>query len=310
MLQITADVFSGRPNPVWIISDENEAKTILRGIMQDRALVTDSAPPDAGLGFRGVVIESLSDELPQDFDLPPQLYIPAGQYAKSSKGNEIAERLIGMMTRAVPGTEATADSLPLDETLQKFLVEQLTLGSRVSVQDGRGSSTEAEPAEEKTSEEASIDAAVTCTIELAAYNPGFWNNNSTIRSRNNCYNYASNKRTDTFAQPGRGSGHKYTALTCAAVTTASLYDGLHRRYHCFPTSEAPRYLVALVVAPGVDFHWYRKMKEGFWGHKPGGTAVRNTDNSGKLILDPATCNRGIYTHFCGYFYTCKSQKIN
>jgi hypothetical protein len=56
-----------------------------------------------------------------------------------------------------------------------------------------------------------------------------------------------------------------------SVTRASLCDGLHRRYDCFPNSEYPRYLVALVVAPGpafVDFHWYRKLREGYRGHSP------------------------------------------
>ena len=69
-----------------------------------------------------------------------------------------------------------------------------------------------------------------------------------------------------------------------------------------PNSEKPRYLVALVVAPGpgfIDFHWYRKSSEGFWSHKPGSTAARNVDNSNRIITDPATCNRGPYTQFCG-----------
>jgi len=150
---------------------------------------------------------------------------------------------------------------------------------------------------------------VTCQIELAAYNPAFWNNDPTTLRNNNCYNYASNKKTNTFAQPGRGSGHMYTSLTCAEVTRAALSDGLHRRFNCFPASEAPRYLVALVIWPGHDYHWYRKNKEGFWSHKPGSTPVRNTDNKGKVIQDPATCDRDGYTQFCGYLYTCKSQKI-
>lgn len=128
-------------------------------------------------------------------------------------------------------------------------------------------------------------------------------------SSNNCYNYASNKRTNTFAQPGRGAGQMYTSLSCSAVTKAALADGCHRRFDCFPDREAPRRLVALVVAPGFDYHWYRihSQAEGFWGHKPGGTAARNTDNSGRLIRNPETCDRGPYTEFCGYFYTCLSQ---
>jgi len=154
-------------------------------------------------------------------------------------------------------------------------------------------------------------ADVSCTIELGTFNPGFWNNDPTVRSHNNCYNYASNWRTNTFAQPGRGCGHMYTAITCEEVTRAALCDGMHRRFDCFPDSEKPRYLVALVVAPGpgfVDYHWYRKQKGGFWGHKPGGTAARNTDESGVVITNPETADRGPYTQFCGYFYSSNSQR--
>jgi hypothetical protein len=166
--------------------------------------------------------------------------------------------------------------------------------------------------------EAPVEATATCYYDTSPYNPGFWNNDSNIRARNNCYHYASNKRRDTFrvvsggGQPGAGCGRIYAAINCNEVTRAALCDGLNRRYTCFPASESPRYLVALVIAPGpgfVDFHWYRLMREGFWGHKPGMTAVRNVDNSGRVIVNPATCDRGPYTIFCGYFYTCRSQKI-
>ena len=86
---------------------------------------------------------------------------------------------------------------------------------------------------------------------------------------------------------------------------------MHHRYNCFPDSEKPRPLTALVVAPGpgfVDYHWYRLQKEGFWGHKPGSTAARNVDNSGHVITNPETANRGPYRLFCGYFYGCNTQR--
>ncbi len=239
--------------------------------------------------------------------MPTSVYLSAGAYAASPKANDLAERFISLMTTAeIPAATADVEMLPLDESLQTFLREQFDISSRTSALDTEASPTAAESAASEAI------AAATCTYDMSPYNPGFWNNNPTILRNNNCYNYASNKRTDTFAQPGRGCGRMYTAITCAEMTRASLCDGLHRRYDCFPQSEAPRYLVALVVAPGpgfVDFHWYRKMKEGFWGHKPGSTPVRNVDNSGRVINDPATCNRGPYTHFCGYFYTCRSQRI-
>ena len=306
MLRITADVFSGRPAPEWIITDEQEARTTLKEIAKNRSIVAESASAEAGLGFRGFTIEPLSDELAQDFEVPASMYMAAGASATSAKANEIAERLIGLMSSAQSSREASAlgEQLPLDEMLQNFLRQQLEPSSRLSVSDVRESS--------QMTVEASSEQAAACIHETVPYNPGFWNNNPVILNNNNCYNYASNKRTDTFAQPGLGCGKIYTKINCVEVTKASLCDGLHKQFDCFPASEAPRYLVALVIAPGpgiVDFHWYRLMKEGFWAHKPGGTKVRNTDNSGKVITNPATCDRGPYTNFCGYFYTCKSQKI-
>lgn len=307
MLRITADVFSGRPNPEWIITDEQEVRATLKEIAKNRNVVTQAAPESAGLGFRGLTVEPLSDELTKDYDLPTSLYVATGAGLASTKSTEIAERLISTMTSAEisPETVAIAGALPLDEMLQSFLQQQLETTNRVSVPD-------VAELPQGMSVEAPIELAATCTYDTSPYNPGFWNNDPNIRSRNNCYNYASNKRTDTFAQPGRGCGHMYTAINCAEVTRGALCDGLHRRYDCFPASEAPRYLVALVIAPGPgfnDFHWYRLMREGFWGHKPGSTAARNVDNSGKVISNPQTCNRGPYTIFCGYFYTCRSQKI-
>ena len=94
----------------------------------------------------------------------------------------------------------------------------------------------------------------------------------------------------------------YTAITCAGVTRAALCDRLHRRFDCFPDPEKPRYLVCLWMAPGYDYHWGRRLKDGFWGHKPGGTAVRNTDSSGRVITNPQTADMRPYTQFCGYFY--------
>jgi hypothetical protein len=313
MLQVTADVFSGRENPSWIIADDEEARAVLKEITQNRTLAADDAPPDAGLGFRGIVIEPLSDELSKDFSVSSRIYIPAGATgALSSKRSEIIERLIALVPQSEAGPQA-ADAVPLDRPLQQFLTEQLSAGSRQTVADTRGggeAAAERQAGEDrKAAPGAEVTAAVTCLYELGAFNPNFWND-AYVRPRNNCYNYASNKRTDTFAQPGRGSGRIYGALSCPEVTAAALRDGCHVRYNCFPDSENPRYLVALVMAPGYDYHWYRYHSGGFWGHKPGGTAARNTDNAGRLITNPETCSRAPYTQFCGYFYTCRSQRIN
>jgi hypothetical protein len=154
-----------------------------------------------------------------------------------------------------------------------------------------------------------------CQYEESRFNPDFWNADPYVRANNNCYNYGRNWKTNTFAQPGRHSGATASSMSCSAVRTAAMNDGLVERCDCLPQSEYPRRLVAMVVAPGIDYHWYRKQTGGFWGHKPGGTAARNYDNSGVLITDPQTCDRGAgtylnYTDFCGYFYAGKSVIIS
>jgi hypothetical protein len=245
-----------------------------------------------GLGYRGLIVEVLSDNIAGQHDLPATFRMAHNGQAK---GLEIAERIFGSMQRAQA----------LDENLHQLAIGELQrLGSREEVTEPDSSA--APPTSAGSSD---VKAQVTCMIEFGAFNPAFWNDPAHVL-RNNCYNYASNRRTDTFAQPGRATGHQATVMACANVTTGALSDGLHHRYNCFPDSEKPRWLMALVVAPGYDYHWYRKQNEGFWGHKPGGTKAKNTDNNGAVVWNPETAARLPYTNFCGYFYACKSQKIN
>jgi len=145
---------------------------------------------------------------------------------------------------------------------------------------------------------------------LPSYTPAFWNDNGFVQGHNNCYNYANNKRTDTFAQPGRRAGAIYPQpIACGGVYQAALADGLtplpaSGKCSCKDT-------VALVVDPGVDYHWYRRDQNAMWTHKPGGTQATNLDNSNNPISNPETANRCgawlCYTDFCGYMCSCSSS---
>lgn len=138
-----------------------------------------------------------------------------------------------------------------------------------------------------------------------AYAPTFWNDNGTIQRGNNCYNYSNNTRTDSFAQPGRASGHMYQSITCSEVTYGAVSDGLEQTT-ATSTSPLGKTKIALVIAPGYDYHWYRQDSDGKWSHKPGGTKATNLDNAAKIITNPETANRGPYTSFCGYFFICSN----
>lgn len=145
---------------------------------------------------------------------------------------------------------------------------------------------------------------------IPRYAPASWNDANGIQYHNNCYNYGCDIPTGTYAQPGRGSGHMYASIDCHDVGLGAEYDGLA------PTDcdggcgcRDCWHQVALVIAPGpsfVDFHWYRRDRDGRWSHKPGGTPATNVDNSGNLIDDPRTADRGPYTIFCGCYCVKKS----
>lgn len=75
----------------------------------------------------------------------------------------------------------------------------------------------------------------------------------------------------------------------------------------YPT-KGGQWLVALgygiyedVYGYNYDYHWWRRMDDGIWFHKPGTHAVQAYDSSGKIITDPGTCNRGVYQYFLGYY---------
>jgi hypothetical protein len=147
---------------------------------------------------------------------------------------------------------------------------------------------------------------------IPAYEPATWNDNNGIQLHNNCYNYACNIQTGTFAQPGLATGHlRPEPFTCQGVGPAAQSDGLR------PVDGASGcgcrdccHKVALVIAPGPefnDFHWYRLDRDDHWSHKPGGTPATNVDSSGNPITDPRTANRGPYTVFCGFYCVCKDK---
>lgn len=67
-------------------------------------------------------------------------------------------------------------------------------------------------------------------------------------------------------------------------------------------AEAGQWVVALGFSfDAVDYHWWRRMPNGLWFHKPGEAPVNALDCSGNLISDPGNCDRGMYDQFFGYY---------
>ena len=318
MVRVTLDIFSGRPNPVWEL-DDDAAAALLRQVEEARDIVGGINTGSGRLGFRGILLESDDDSrVLRDRELPRQLRI-SGDHPR---GVELALRLLDALGQpnavATPRAEGV-DLAPIQELDLRRLVEEDAAGAigggepRGGVEgrsDGTVSAAALNPAPVIGTDASSwtTQAQGSCQIEVAAFNPNFWNV-SPVQVNNNCYNYATNRRTDTFAQPGRAAGQQATQMKCANVSTGAQADGAYAAPTCVPSGQEPRWYMAMVVWPGVDYHWYRLQAEGYWGHKPGQTAARNYDNSNNIIYNPETANRGGYRNFCGYFFARSGMGI-
>jgi hypothetical protein len=130
----------------------------------------------------------------------------------------------------------------------------------------------------------------------------------TEQSKNNCYNYGNDVVTNTYAQPGVGTGDKWKNNTCDSVGKAAQRDGLIFAGQTLPTVQpAIGHFVALLIWPNRNFHWIRMDSNLTWSHKPGPTAVRNVDNNNRTITDPRKSNFTPWTEFCAFYRTVPSS---
>ena len=156
------------------------------------------------------------------------------------------------------------------------------------------------------------------------YKPILWDYTPVVESTN-CYAYAINNQVnpdsnvffDKTQQMGDYADERFTAFTkdaiCAAVQADyAKYNLVFSKNLIFREIDknsvcpAGTYKVALVVGIDysngvIDYHWYRQNSDGLWSHKPGISEVKCVDNSGDLIVDPETADRGFYTNFLGYY---------
>ncbi|GGD36198.1 RHS repeat-associated core domain-containing protein [Pseudoxanthomonas indica] len=146
-----------------------------------------------------------------------------------------------------------------------------------------------------------------------SYKPSFWNDGGHIQGTNNCYSYAADRPENPASQlprpfpylpqPGEWSGRPFESLTCRSIIRAAVSDGMTK-----PDSKGNcpscTHKVYLVVAPEVDYHWYRQDGDGTWSHKPGLMPVSNLDASGKVITNPAAANSNYAPNGPNYSKKC------
>lgn len=144
---------------------------------------------------------------------------------------------------------------------------------------------------------------------------GVWNDD--FCGYHNCYNYALNRRSGDFLQPG-SLAERFKWISCqgsVAAYTKQIHDnarkdGLRRLgsdlSQAFISLRADERLVALFAGKTVRaYHWFSFRKEGkntwLWAHKQGESVVERCDND-KGFHDPfASAKQRSYDCFAGYY---------
>ncbi|WP_211880400.1 hypothetical protein [Pseudarthrobacter albicanus] len=99
MLRIQVDIFSGRPNPEWIITDSGTVEELLDAVASHEGVAARPASGYLGLGFREIRVTSLEDVplerrgVPRDFALAS---VAAEDFQASG---ELALRVVESMER-------------------------------------------------------------------------------------------------------------------------------------------------------------------------------------------------------------------
>ena len=274
---VTLDTYSGIPNPTWELSDQQALQ--LRALLQEEKEMTNlRAPAGTGrLGYRGFLISTVGE-----LSLPKKALVFDGvldigasdQPNYVDKNSKIEEFLLSTAGPALRQEERDLVTAEISKNVKGGVASTTTLIQPLAV---------------------------------PPFDPGKWNNDPNVMRNNNCYNYANDKITNTFAQPGRGSGQvgPYPP-DCSGTGSAAQRDG-QIPVTSASSSPAQGHFIGLVIWPGRDYHWYRLDTNTMWSHKPGQTPARNTDNGGRPISDPRNCDRGPYTIWCGYYHCIPSQ---
>lgn len=260
---MTLAIFSGVPDPVWTVHSGHESfkkfKEHLHNARTTRKIYRHEHMSSV-LGYKGFLVH------------PPKA--AEDELVVGHETKELQKLLLETMPEGLMPT-----------TLRQKILHAIEDGS-VSHQTQMASREDflQDPSKGTKDEKAILHYAP--KVNLAR-----WNSYSLVRLNNNCYNYAENNITNSFAQPGYASGNPITSLTPQGVLRASESDGLVKMDvapsdPCPPAPKQPNCLVALTVAEGVDYHWYRLDKNGRWSHKPGSTSATIYDGAGKLIYDP------------------------
>ena len=94
MLRIEVDIFSGRPNPVWILNDRTETDRLLEVIGEAKGAIAKQGVGFTGLGFRELRVDLIADDEPRFRGVPRQFALASTAAKDFKESVALARRII------------------------------------------------------------------------------------------------------------------------------------------------------------------------------------------------------------------------
>jgi len=280
--QVTLNVFSGTADPTWRVTG-NEAASLNDLLVKEGTPAETSRPiPAYRMGYSGF---SIVDNAGHKFAVYNSPVVETYLLRQAAALNLIPNTVVEHVNQEVSRLQGLNLGRPFPPQAASALKSQAVCNPPPAVR-GPDNGTVYDPQHDANG----------CFV--------------TAQTMNNCYNYGCDVATNTFAQPGRGTGHKWDDNTCDAMREAATRDGLVWAGTTLPSGQpAVGHNVALLIWPDTNFHWIRmdSVPAGYWSHKAGQTPVRNTDNNGHKITDPSKSDFSPWTQFCGYMTVIPSN---
>ena len=230
--KVTLAIYSGVPDPVWSVHPRHDSFKRMKEHLQlartDRRIYRHQQMPPI-LGYKGFLVH------------PPEA--KEAELAVGQETKELQKLLLETMPEGL-----------ISEALRQTIVQAIE-STRVPHPSSVPLETESASLQEVSQAPKKGYKAEPIQHYAPKLNLDRWNTYTLIRSNNNCYNYANDKITNSFAQPGTASGQPYGQLTPDELLQASKSDGLVQmdvepEDPCPEAPEQPNCLVALFVAPG------------------------------------------------------------
>src|SRR4051794_37711985 len=99
MLRIQVDMFSGRPNPEWILTDTDTVEDLLGSVAEVRGVTARPHTGYLGLGFREVRVSQLGDDPVRRRGVTRDFALASAACEDLDASAELARRVVDTMLR-------------------------------------------------------------------------------------------------------------------------------------------------------------------------------------------------------------------